>query len=124
MATKTLIDEIEIPDHEDGGVLRVQVSACDELGNRAVPGLQVFYLGQYANYEPHTAERLAYQMRKEGKTEMLLPDSWNVHENTYIRNYLVLPAAEGQKPKARVEVKTRSSKPMVREYELPFDLEA
>jgi hypothetical protein len=41
-----------------------------------------------------------------------------VHEDQYIKNYLVM----GTPLKARVEVKTRSSKPVVKEYVLPFEL--
>jgi hypothetical protein len=50
----------------------------------------------------------------------LLEDkSWMVHEDQYVKNWLIL----GTPLKARVEVKTRSSKPKVREYVLPFELE-
>ena len=41
-----------------------------------------------------------------------------VHEDQYVKNYLVL----GLPLKAKVEVKTRSSKPVIKEYEIPFEL--
>ncbi|MDJ1467922.1 hypothetical protein QNI19_29195 [Cytophagaceae bacterium DM2B3-1] len=43
-----------------------------------------------------------------------------VHQDQYIKNYLVI----GDILKARVVVKTRSSKPVIKEYDLPFQLEA
>jgi hypothetical protein len=118
---KTVLETIEVTDLEDNSKLTVVVQACTELGNRGVPGLQVCYLGYTLNLEPLAVERWAYQARKAGKDVLLLEgNSWNVHPDQFIRNSLVL----GTPPKVRVEVKTRSkSKPVVREYPLPFNLE-
>jgi hypothetical protein len=118
---KTVLETIEVPDLEDNSKLTVVVQSCTELGNKGVPGLQVHYLGYIVNFEPGIVERWAYQARKAGKDVLLLEgNSWNVHPDQFIRNYLVL----GNPPKVRVEVKTRSkSQPVVREYPLPFSLE-
>ena len=44
-----------------------------------------------------------------------------VHEDTYVKNYLVI---DGEKLKARIEVKVRSkAKSIVKDYDLPFELE-
>ncbi len=117
----TVLDTIEVPDLEDNSKLTVVVQSCTELGNKGVPGLQVHYMGYIVNFEPAAVERWAYQARKAGKDALLLEDnSWNVHPDQFIRNYLVL----GEPLKVRVEVKTRSkAKPVVREYPLPFKLE-
>ncbi len=118
--TRTKIDEWEVRDLEDNSALRIYVEDCTELGNQGRPGIQVIYLGQYVTFEPLAVERWAYQAQKAGKTELLLEDkSWLAHEDQYVKNWLVL----GSPLKARVEVKTRSSKPKVREYALPFELE-
>jgi 3-deoxy-D-arabino-heptulosonate 7-phosphate (DAHP) synthase len=95
------------------------------MGNRGVPGIQVWYTiaggTSIVNYEPVHVERWAYQAQKAGETEYLLTDySWVNHEDTYIKNSLVL----GEKLKASVSVKVRSKKePVTKEYELPFILE-
>jgi hypothetical protein len=117
----TVLDTIEVRDLEDNSTLTVVVQACTELGNKGLPGLQVTYLGYILNLEPLGVERWAYQARKAGKEELFLEDnSWNVHPDQYVRNYLVL----GEPLKVRVEVKTRSkAKPVVKEYALPFTLE-
>ena len=116
-----LIDTIEVRDLEDNSKLTVVVQSCSELGNNGVPGLQVLYLGYILNLEPLCVERWAYQARKAGKDVLLLEDnSWNVHQDQFIRNSLVL----GAPPKVRVEVKTRSkAQPVVKEYPLPFNIE-
>ena len=117
---KTKLDEWEVRDLEDNSTLKVYVESCTELGNQSKPGLQVIYMGQFVTYEPLVVERWAYQASKAGVTEYLLEDkSWMVYEDQYIKNSLVI----GSPLKARVEIKTRSSKPKVREYELPFELE-
>jgi hypothetical protein len=117
---RTKIDEWEVRDLEDNSALRIYVENCTELGNQGRPGIQVQYMGQYVTFEPLAVERWAYQAQKAGKTELLLEDkSWLAHEDQYVKNWLVL----GAPLKARVEVKTRSSKPKVREYDLPFQLE-
>jgi hypothetical protein len=117
---KTTVDEWEVRDLEDNSALRIYVESCTELGNQSQPGIQVLYMGHYVTYEPLAVERWAYQASKAGKSEYLLEDkSWMVHEDQYVKNWLIL----GTPLKARVEVKTRSSKPKVREYVLPFELE-
>jgi hypothetical protein len=114
---KTIIEEWSVKDLEDGSSLNISMIGCTELGNEAKPGIQVCYLGYTVNYEPLIAECWAYRASKAGVAEYLLADySWTVHEDPYVKNYL-LP---GSPLKARVEVKTRSSKPVIKEYELPF----
>ena len=116
---KTMIDEWEVRDLEDNSSLKIGVASCTELGNNSQPGLQVYYLGYIVNYEPLIVERWAYQANKAGVTDYLLEDSsWTVHPDQYIKNYLIL----GSPLKARVEVKTRSSKPIIKEYPLPFEV--
>jgi hypothetical protein len=119
--TISVIDTIEVTDLEDNSKLTVVVQACTELGNKSLPGLQVVYMGYIVNLEPLHVARWAYQARKAGKDVYLLEDnSWNVHADQFIRNSLVL----GNPLKVRVEVKTRSkSKPVVKEYALPFTVE-
>ncbi len=114
---KTIRDEWAVKDLEDGSSLHITVVDCTELGNQSLPGVQVLYLGQIINYEPLITERWAYQATKAGVSEYLLEDySWLVHDDQYIKNSLLV----GSPLKARVEVKTRSSKPVVKEYDLPF----
>jgi len=116
---KTVIEEWAVKDLEDGSSLKITVVACTELGNESRPGIQVLYMGYTVNYEPLIVERLAYKAGKAGVTELLLEDnSWMVHEDQYVKNYLVL----GSPLKARVEVKSRSSKPVSKEYALPFEV--
>lgn len=116
----TVLDTIEVRDLEDNSRLTVEVRACSELGNRGVPGLQISYLGYLVNFEPNQVERWAYQARKAGQEALLLDQSWDVHPDQFIRNYLVL----GEPLRARVQVKTRSrSKLVERDYPLPFALE-
>lgn len=117
---RTKVDEWEVRDLEDNSSLRIYVERGTELGNHGKPGIQVLYMGQYVTYEPLAVERWAYQAQKAGQTEFLLEDkSWLVHDDQYVKNYLIL----GSPMKARVEVKTRTSKPKMREYDLPFELE-
>ncbi len=122
---KTKIDEFEVRDLEDNGILRIYVEHNTEMGNRGVPGVQVWYTisggTSIVNFEPLHVERWAYQAQKQNVREYLLTDySWITYEDTYIKNYLIVD----EKPKARVEVKVRSKKaPIVREYDLPFLLE-
>ncbi len=119
MADKKLIDEIKVKDLEDGSALRVEVFECSELGNESRPGLQTLSMGHFSNFEPVMAERWAYQLKKEGKAELLLDSSWTYHEDQYIKIYFV----SGTPAKAKVIVKTRSSKPVEKIYDLPFDAE-
>ena len=114
---KTIIDEWSVKDLEDGSSLTISVIGCTEMGNESKPGIQVCYMGNTVNYEPLIIERWAYKATKENKAEYLIEDnSWMVHEDQYVKNYLVL----GLPLKAKVEVKTRSSKPVIKEYEIPF----
>lgn len=117
---KTVIDAWAVRDLEDGSSLNITVVGCTELGNQSVPGIQVLYMGTIINFEPLVTERWAYQASKAGVTDYLLTDySWTAHEDQFIKNYLVL----GTPLKARVEVKTRSSKVICKEYEIPFSVE-
>ena len=119
---KTQIDQFEVVDLEDGSKLSIRAEHNTEMGNRGVPGIQIHYLGYIVNYEPLAVERWAYRASKKDELVYLLADqSWMVHEDQFIKNSLVLSTPM----KARVEVKTRSRKqPVVKEYELPFKLEA
>lgn len=122
---KTKIDEWEVRDLEDNGLLRIYVEHNTEMGNRGVPGIQVWYTiaggTSIVNYEPLHVERWAYQARKQQTDEYLITDhSWIYYEDTYIKNYLVL----GEQLKAKVAVKVRSSaKVITKEYDLPFTLD-
>ncbi|MBK9151835.1 MAG: hypothetical protein IPM26_12935 [Saprospiraceae bacterium] len=122
---KTKIDEWEIRDLEDNGVIRILVEHNTEMGNRGVPGIQIWYTTaggtSIVNFEPVHVERWAYQAQKAGESDYLLTDhSWMYHEDIYVKNSLVL----GEKLMARVSVKVRSKKePVVKEYELPFTVE-
>ncbi|GAB3775706.1 hypothetical protein GCM10028818_20180 [Spirosoma horti] len=116
---KTIIDEWSVKDLEDGSSLSITVVNCTELGNQSLPGIQVLYMGNIINYEPLVTERWAYQATKADVTDYLLEDkSWMVHADQFVKNYLVL----GSPLKAKVVVKTRSSKEITKEYDLPFDV--
>ncbi|RZM10594.1 MAG: hypothetical protein EOO88_47975 [Pedobacter sp.] len=117
--TKTLLDEWVVKDLEDNSNISVLVESCTELGNQSLSGIQVFVMGTYVTYEPNIVEQWAYKAQKIGVTEYLLEDkSWMVHEDQYVKHVLVL----GSPLKARVIVKTRSSKPIAKDYELPFEV--
>ncbi|MGC4103990.1 hypothetical protein [Ferruginibacter sp.] len=118
---QTTIDEWEIKDLEDNSTIRVHVSHNTEMGNNSQPGLQVICMGNIINYEPLHAERWAYAAKKAQQQEYFIENgSWTVYDDTFIKHYLVT----GEKLKAKVEIKVRSkSKPVVKEYELPFVLE-
>lgn len=117
---KTVIEEFEVKDLEDGSVIRVAAVACTELGNHSRPGIQILYMGNIVNFEPLHVERWAYQAKKAGGGPYLLEShSWAVHEDQFVKVYLV----PGTPLKARVEVKSRTTdEPVVREYELPFQV--
>ena len=116
---KTVVDEWSVRDLEDNSSLSISVIACTELGNQSKPGIQVCYMGHTINYEPLIVERWVYLAAKAGVTEYLLEDySWMVHENQYVKNYLVI----GSPLMAKVEVKTRSSKPAIKTYPIPFEI--
>lgn len=117
--SKTVIEEWAVKDLEDGSAISVLVLNCTELGNESKPGIQVCYMGNMVNYEPLIAERWAYEAGKAGSAELLLTgNSWMAHENQYVKAYFLT----GSPLKAKVEVKTRSSKPVIKEYILPFEL--
>ena len=65
---KTMIDEWEVRDLEDNSSLKIGVASCTELGNKGVPGIQVYYLGYIVNYEPLIVEQWAYKASKSGAT--------------------------------------------------------
>lgn len=116
---KTRLDEWSVKDLEDNSSLNIAVDHCTELGNNSKPGIQLFFLGKFVNFEPNIVEQWAYKASKEGKDEYLLEDqSWMVHQDQYIKVSLMA----GTPLKAKIEVKTRSSKPIVKEYELPFEV--
>ena len=121
---KTKMDEWEVRDLEDNGVLKIYVEHNTEMGNRGVPGIQVWYTiaggTSIVNFEPIHVEKWAYQAQKANSNDYLLTDySWVNHEDTYIKNSLVI----GDKLKAKVSVKVRSKKDAItKEYELPFTL--
>ena len=118
MNEKKLIEEIEVRDLEDGSTLRARVESCTELGNNSKPGLQVHWMGYIVNFEPLIAERWNYQAKKAGGGPLLLEDqSWVAHKDQFIKIYFV----PGTPPKARVEVKSRTTDtPVTKEYDLPF----
>ncbi|MEO6229527.1 MAG: hypothetical protein ABJB11_14550 [Ferruginibacter sp.] len=115
---KTTIDDWGVNDLEDNSTINVTVLHNTEMGNKSVAGIQVICLGKIVNYEPIVAERWAYLATKKNETEHFIEDgSWTVYEDTYIKHSLVL----GDNLKAKIEVKVRSStKPVIKEYELPF----
>jgi hypothetical protein len=116
---KTVIDQWSVKDLEDNSSINVLVESCTELGNNAQPGIQTMCMGHFVTFEPNIVEQWAYKAGKQNVTEYLLEDkSWMVHEDQYVKYYLVL----GTPLKARVSVKTRSSKPTTRDYELPFEV--
>src|SRR5688500_12463912 len=114
---KTVIEEWSVRDLEDGSSLNISVLGCTELGNEAKPGVQVCYMGNTVNFDPLVVERWEYQAHKAGVPAYLLEaHSWMAHEDQYVKIYL-LP---GSPLKVKVEVKTRSSKPVIKDYVLPF----
>ena len=116
---KTIIDEWAVRDLEDGSSITINVVNCTELGNQSLPGIQVLYMGNIINYEPLTTERWAYQAAKAGADAYLLENqSWIAHDDQFVKNYLV----PGSPLKIKVEVKTRTSKVIAKEYELPFEV--
>jgi len=113
---KKIIEEWEVKDLEDNSSLKIMVESCSELGNNSKPGIQVHFLGYIVTFEPNIVAKWAYAAGKAGVSEYLTDRSWTAHEDQYIKVYLIL----GSPLKARVEVKTRSSQPVVKEYPLPF----
>ncbi len=114
---KIIIEECSLKDLEDNSSLNISVMACTELGNKSKPGIQVCFMGNIFNYEPLSVERWAYQAAKANVSDYLLEDkSWIAHDDQYVKNYFI----QGSPLTARVEVKTRSSKPVLKEYTLPF----
>ena len=118
--TKTIIEEWSVKDLEDSSAINISVSSCTEIGNQSKPGLQVTFMGNIINFEPLAVARWAYQASKTDAKEYLLEDhSWMVHDNQFVKMYLLISPIL----KAKVEVKTRSSKIISKEYDLPFSLE-
>ncbi len=116
---KTVMEEWSVKDLEDNSSLNISVLGCTELGNQSKPGIQVCYMGNMVNFEPLAVERWAYQASKVNASEYLLTDhSWMVHEDQYVKIFLL----SGSPLKAKVEVKSRSSKPVTKEYPLPFEI--
>ena len=116
--TITEIDEWSVKDLEDNSSLKIVVQGCSELGNNAKPGIRILFLGYIVNFYPDLVEQWVYKAGKEGVTEYVLSDSWMVHTDQYIKVALMI----GSPLKVKVQVKTRSSKPIVKEYALPFEV--
>ena len=119
------LDSWEVRDLEDNSIIKVEVESCSQLGNKNQPGIRIKYaIGggmSYCVYEPWTGEKLAYEARKAGGTLVRKDKSWEKHEDRWLRNSLVI---DGDKLKARVEVKVRSKdEPVVKEYDIPFTFE-
>ena len=116
---KTMLDQWSVKDLEDNSSINVTVESCTELGNNGVPGIQITSMGSIVTYEPHVVEQWAYKAGKQNAEEYFLEDkSWTFHEDQYIKHFLVT----GSPLKARITVKTRSSKPITKEYDLPFEV--
>jgi hypothetical protein len=111
---KTVIDQWSVKDLEDNSSINVTVEAATELGNAGLPRIQILSMGQF-----NSVEKWAYQAGKTGTSEYLIEDKcWNRSEDEYIKYYLLL----GTPLKARITVKSRTSKPVTKEYELPFEV--
>ncbi|WP_271766652.1 hypothetical protein [Aquimarina algiphila] len=120
MNVKTIIDEWSVKDLEDNTSLSIKIYGCTQMGNQSRPGIQVRYMGKMVNFEPLTVERWLYKASKTNQTEMLLSrHSWTIHEDRYVKVSLLTNTPL----KAKIEVKTRSSQPKIKEYELPFTIE-
>ncbi|MCA8918411.1 MAG: hypothetical protein KDB68_00445 [Planctomycetes bacterium] len=116
------LDAWEVRDLEDERTYKIEVEKCSELGNKSQPGLRIkYFIGgsmYYCVYEPHIGEKLAYDAKKSGGSLVRADKSWLKHDDLWLRNSLVV---DGDKLKARVEVKVRSKdEPVMKEYELPF----
>lgn len=118
--TKTIIEEWSVRDLEDNSAINISVINCTELGNQGKPGIQVIFMGSMINFEPSAVERWAYQANKTDSKEYLLADhAWMVYDDQFVKPYLLIEPTL----KVKVEVKTRSSKIISKEYDLPFSLE-
>lgn len=114
---KTLLDQWSIRDLDNNSELKITVENCTELGNQSLPGIQVFFMGRFVNFEPHQTELWAYQAEKQGTEKLLLADSsWMPDENQFIKVYLV----KGEPLKVLIEAKTKTSGTVAKEYNLPF----
>ncbi|MCC7196983.1 hypothetical protein IT413_02185 [Candidatus Peregrinibacteria bacterium] len=114
---RKVIEEFSVKDLEDNSALNIMVESCSEIGNDSKPGIQVHFMGRIVTFEPLNVEPMVYKAKKAGLTEVLLEnDSWMAYEDQYVKVSLVL----GTPLKAKVEVKTRSSEPVVKTYDLPF----
>jgi hypothetical protein len=118
---KTKLDEWEVRDLEDNSSLRIYVESATELGNQSLPGIQVMYMGQFVTMNHWLWNDGHTRPIKQAKLNTCWKiNSWMVYEDQYVKNWLIL----GSPLKARVEVKTRTSRPKIREYVLcPFKLE-
>jgi hypothetical protein len=122
--TVTKLDEWDVRDLEDDKTYSIRVEHCTELGNKNKPGIRIAYnIGggvSFCIYEPWTCEKLAYEARKQEGLLVRKDKSWEKHDDVWLRNSLVV---DGDKLKARVEVKVRSKpEPVVKEYDLPFSV--
>jgi len=116
-----VIDEWSVRDLEDNSEIKISVvnTTATHIPHPTTPALQINYLMNTVTFDPFVAEQWAYKAKKAGVTEYLLEDlSWMVHDDQWVKFYLVL----GTPLKAKVEVKTRSSKPVIKEYVLPFEI--
>lgn len=106
--------------------IRILVTHHTEMGNLALPGIQVHCADSSIDYEPVLTEYWAYSARRLGKTEYLLEYlSWKEHADTYIKFFLLIGNSLKDTLKARVAVKVNNHEnPIIREYELPFTLAA
>lgn len=116
----TIVEDWLIDSPAEDPAIRVLVIHHTEMGNLAMPGLQVHCADSMVDYEPVITELWAHAAKKMGITEYLLEFlSWKEYAGTHIKFYLLM----GDTPKARVAVKVSSNDtPIIREYELPFTL--
>lgn len=120
MNVKTIIEEWQVKDLEDNSAIDVKVYSCTEMGNNSKPGIQLTYMGKMINFEPLAVERWVYEANKTEQSELLLSShSWVVHKDRYVKVSLLTSTPL----KAKIEVKSRSSQPKIKEYELPFTVE-
>ena len=60
------------------------------MGNKSLPGIQVWSGGNIVNFEPLHVERWAYTARKANQPGYLIADSsWITYEDTYVKYFLV-----------------------------------
>lgn len=120
---KTVLESWTVKDKSDqSSHYEITVYECTEMGNQSKPGLQVLYMGRYVNFEPIITTKWYNEAKKKGVNEYLLPDdnSYTYRENKgeYVKIYLVCEPLS-----LKVEVKTTTSKPVIKTFELPFTIE-